>query len=61
MPLDLGGGADSDVVASGASAPGVHGEASLGLQSLIDSGANVGQALRALREAKDLSLADIAD
>jgi cytoskeleton protein RodZ len=61
MPLDLGGGADSDVVASGASAPGVHGEASLGLQSLIDSGANVGQALRALREAKGLSLADIAD
>src|SRR5215469_16769896 len=61
MPLDLGGGADSDMVATGALAPGVHGGAILGLQPLIDSGANIGQALRALREAKGLSLADIAD
>jgi cytoskeletal protein RodZ len=61
MPLDLGGGADSDMVAKGASAPGAHGEAILGLQSLIESGADIGQALRALREAKGLSLTDIAD
>ena len=60
MPLDLGGGADSDMAASGASAPSVHEGTILGLQSLIDSGANIGQALRALREAKGLSLADIA-
>ncbi|HEY4031318.1 MAG TPA: helix-turn-helix domain-containing protein [Caulobacteraceae bacterium] len=60
MPLDFGGGADSDMVASEAVASGVHGGVSVGLQSLIDSGANIGQALRALREAKGLSLADIA-
>jgi cytoskeletal protein RodZ len=61
MPLDLGAGADSDMVAKGASAQGVHGGSVLGLQSLIESGADIGQALRALREAKGLSLADIAD
>lgn len=61
MPLDLGAGADSDMVAKGAVASGVHGGASLGLQSLLDTGANIGQALRALREAKGLSLADIAE
>jgi transcriptional regulator with XRE-family HTH domain len=61
MPLDLGGGADSDMVAKGAVASGVHGEASPGLQSLLDAGANVGQALRVLREARGLSLTDIAD
>ena len=38
----------------------MHGGANLGLQSLLDAGANIGQALRSLREAKGLSLADIA-
>ncbi|MGZ3273443.1 MAG: helix-turn-helix domain-containing protein [Caulobacteraceae bacterium] len=61
MPLDLGAGADSDMVAKGAVASGVHGGVSLGLQSLLDAGANIGQALKALREAKNLSLTDIAD
>ena len=61
MPLDLGAGADSDMVAKEATASGVHGGPNLGLQSLIDSGANIGQALRALREARSLSLTDIAD
>jgi transcriptional regulator with XRE-family HTH domain len=61
MPLDLGAGADSDMVVTGAEAPGVHGGANLGLQSLIDSGASIGQALRALRETRNLSLADIAE
>ena len=61
MPLDLGAGADSDMVAKGAVASGVHGGANLGLQSLLDAGTNIGQALKALREAKDLSLADIAE
>ena len=60
MPLDLGAGADSDMVAQGAVAQGVHGGANLGLQSLLDAGADIGQALKALREAKNLSLADIA-
>jgi cytoskeleton protein RodZ len=59
MPLDLGAGADSDMVAKGALAQGVHGGAK-GLQPLLDAGANIGQALKALREAKNLSLADIA-
>ncbi len=39
----------------------MHGGASLGLQSLLDAGADIGQALKALREAKGLSLADIAE
>lgn len=60
MPLDFGAGADSDVVANRAVAQGVHGGVT-GLESLLDAGANVGQALRALREAKGLSLTDIAD
>jgi transcriptional regulator with XRE-family HTH domain len=60
MPLDLGAGADSDMVATEAVASGVHGGPSLGLQSLLDAGADIGRALRALREAKGLSLADIA-
>jgi hypothetical protein len=58
MPLELGAGADSDMVASGVSIPGVHGGASL--ESLLEAGATIGQALRALREAKTLSLQDIA-
>ena len=61
MPLDLGAGADSDMVAKGAVAQGVHGGANLGLESLLNAGANIGQALRSLREAKGLSLTDIAD
>ena len=61
MPLDLGGGADSDMVAKGAVAQGVRGEATKGLQPLLEAGANIGQALRSLREAAGLSLADIAD
>lgn len=60
MPLDLGAGADSDVVAKRAQALGVHGGANLGLTSLLDAGANIGQALKALRESKNLSLTDIA-
>ena len=59
MPLDLGAGADSDMVAKRALAQGVHGGAK-GLQPLLDAGANIGQALKALREANNLSLADIA-
>ena len=61
MPLELGAGADSDMVAKGAVASGVHGGVKLGLESLLDAGADIGQALKALREAKGLSLADIAD
>jgi cytoskeletal protein RodZ len=61
MPLDLGGGADSDMVAKGAVAQGVHEGGTLGFQSLLEAGANIGQALRSLREAKGLSLTDIAD
>jgi len=61
MPLDLGASAGSDVAANEADASGVHGRANLGLQSLLDAGASIGQALRALREAKGLSLTDIAD
>jgi cytoskeleton protein RodZ len=60
MPLDLGASADSDLVVKGQTAQGAHGGANQGLQSLLDAGANIGQALRALREAKNLSLADIA-
>ena len=60
MPLDLGAGADSDMVAQGLKASGAHGGATLGLESLLEAGATIGQALRALREAKTLSLADIA-
>jgi cytoskeletal protein RodZ len=60
MPLDLGAGADSDVVAKRAGAQGVHGGVT-GLKSLLEAGANIGQALSALREAKGLSLTDIAD
>jgi cytoskeleton protein RodZ len=61
MPLDLGAGADSDMVAKEAVASGVHGGAYLGLQSLLDAGADIGQALKALREARGLSLTNIAD
>ena len=60
MPLDLGASADSDVVAKGAKVPGVHGGANQGLPSLLEAGATIGQALRALREARNLSLGDIA-
>ena len=60
MPLDFGARADSDMVAKEAVASGVHGGVNLGLQSLLDAGAHVGQALKALREQKKLSLADIA-
>ncbi len=60
MPLDFGAGADSDVVANRAVAQGVHGGVT-GLGSLLEAGANIGQALKALREAKNLSLADIAN
>jgi transcriptional regulator with XRE-family HTH domain len=67
MPLDLGAGADSDMVDGGAS---VEGAAASGaavrcapsrLEPLLDAGADIGQALRALREAKGLSLSDIAE
>lgn len=61
MPKDFGAGADSEMVAKGAKAQGVHGGASSGLQPLLDAGANIGQALRALREQKKLSLTDIAE
>ena len=61
MPLDLGGGADSDMVAKGAVAQGARGGAKQGLESLLEAGAHIGQALSSLREAKKLSLTDIAD
>jgi cytoskeletal protein RodZ len=61
MALDFGGGADSDMVASGSVARGVPGERNLEFQSLLDAGADVGRALRALREARGLSLGDVAD
>jgi cytoskeletal protein RodZ len=60
MPLELGAGADSDMAAQGLKAPGVHGGATLGLESLLEAGATIGQALKALREEKTLSLTDIA-
>jgi cytoskeletal protein RodZ len=60
MPLDFGAGADSDMVAGGSVTHGVHEGAKLGLESLLKSGANIGQALRALRESQGLSLEDIA-
>ena len=60
MPLDFGASAGSDMAAKRAKAQGVHGEASLRLESLLEAGADIGQALKALREAKNLSLADIA-
>lgn len=59
MPLDFGEIADSDMVASGAEARSAHGEASL--EALLVAGANIGQALKALREAKAMSVRDIAD
>jgi transcriptional regulator with XRE-family HTH domain len=61
MPKDLGAGADSDMVAKGASAQGVHGGAKSGLEPLLDAGATIGQAFRTLREAKKLSLTDISE
>src|SRR5665213_229702 len=60
MPLELGAGADSDMVAKGAKAHGAHGGANSGLEPLLDAGATIGQALRTLREAKNLSLNDIS-
>lgn len=61
MPLDLGDVADSTMVARGSNTPGVHDRGLQGLESLLKAGANIGQALRALREAQCLSLQDIAD
>ncbi len=61
MPLDFGAGADSNMVAKGSDALGAHDGGGQGLESLLRAGANIGQALRALREAKGLSLQNIAD
>ena len=55
MSLDFGAGADSTMVAQGVQSGGGQ-----GLESLINAGANIGQALRALREAQGLSLEAIA-
>jgi transcriptional regulator with XRE-family HTH domain len=55
MPLELGEDADSTMVAQGA---GAGDRPSLDAQ--LNAGANIGQALRALREAQGLSLEDIA-
>lgn len=54
MPLDIGGRADSMDAKGGA-------EGGHGLEPLLNAGASIGQALRALREAQNLSLADIAE
>jgi len=56
MPLDSGEGADSIMVAKVGGPEGGR----PGLESLLNAGADIGQALRALREAKGLSLQDIA-
>ena len=56
MPLDSGEGADSIM---GAKVGGPEGGRP-GLESLLNAGADIGQALRALREAKGLSLQDIS-
>jgi cytoskeletal protein RodZ len=61
MPKDFGAGADSDMVAKGAKAQGVHGGANAGLEPLLEAGASIGQAFRTLREARKLSLTDISD
>jgi cytoskeletal protein RodZ len=58
MPLDIGAGADSNMVAKEA---GLLANEEQGLDSLLRAGANIGQALRALRETKHLTLQDIAD
>ncbi|MDB5460635.1 MAG: putative transcriptional regulator [Caulobacteraceae bacterium] len=55
MPRDLGAGADSTMVAQGG-----HRGVRQDLDSLLNAGANIGQALRALREAQGLSLEAIA-
>jgi cytoskeletal protein RodZ len=57
MPLDFGANADSTMAVRGAGSqePGLQGE----LPPLM-AGANIGQALKALREAQGLSLEDIA-
>jgi cytoskeleton protein RodZ len=55
MPSDFGARADSTMVAQGVQVGGGH-----GLDSLLNAGANIGQALRALREAQGLSLESIA-
>jgi cytoskeleton protein RodZ len=61
MPLDFGAGADSDMVATGSVAQGVHDGGGRGLEPLLKAGANIGQALRALREARGLSLQQISE
>jgi cytoskeletal protein RodZ len=61
MPLDFGAGADSDMVAGVITAPGGGDGANLGLEPLLEAGATIGQALRALREAQGLSLKDISN
>jgi cytoskeletal protein RodZ len=60
MPRNFGDGADSDMVADGSMAQGVHEGQKPGLTSLLQAGANIGQALRALRESQGLSVEDIA-
>jgi cytoskeleton protein RodZ len=65
MPLELGADADSTMVAQGQDARGqdVRGRGAPerpSLDALLNAGANIGQALRALREAQGLSLEDIA-
>jgi cytoskeletal protein RodZ len=55
MPSDFGAGADSTMVAQGVQVGGRQ-----SLESLLNAGANIGQALRALREARGLSLESIA-
>jgi cytoskeleton protein RodZ len=61
MPLDFGDGADSNMVAKGSVAQGAHDGGGTGLEPLLNAGANIGQALRALREAQGLSLQQIAE
>jgi cytoskeleton protein RodZ len=61
MALDFGAGADSSMVAKGRVAQGGHDGRGQGLESLLNAGANIGQALRALREAQGLSLQQIAE
>ena len=56
MPLDSGKGADSITAAGSGGLDGGR----LSLESLLEAGASIGQALAALREAAGLSLQDIA-
>jgi hypothetical protein len=57
MPLDSGQGAETIMVAKGS----IGARDGVSLDSLLSAGVSVGQALKALREAQNLTLVDIAE